>query len=148
MNPISTKKVLVSYFISSSLILLVSAITNSAEAYGGQAVNASLGQSQLLGMLVYLMMALGANAILHMVFYYGGFKSSPIKRGVTAGAVLGLAYFAVTVFAFGAYNITTDPLGEMATAMAGRMFEYTTGGIVTAIVSVSDIHKWGLLRAF
>jgi hypothetical protein len=46
------------------------------------------------------------------------------------------------------YDINSDPIQLLMSALSGRVIEYSSGGVLTAIISVTDIHKWGLLRAF
>ena len=141
------KKVVVSYLITSILIFCVSAVSSSLGLFGKGAVIGSGTMSTQMFIAVQFAIVLMANAVLHGVFYFGGFNSSPIAKGVGTGMVLGLTYFLVSVFGLGMFDLGTDSVSLLASAMGGRLFEYCTGGIMTAVISVSDIHKWGLLRA-
>ena len=148
MEHISQKKIVISYLVTSFMIFLVSAVTSTLGLFGDDVVSVSGSMSTELTLLIHFIVVLLANAILHGLFYYGGLKSSPITKGVGLGMVLGGLYFMVCTFVFNAYDINTDPISYLASAMSGRMVEYSSGGLITAIISVSDIHKWGLLRAF
>lgn len=148
MESTSQKKIIVSYFITSAIIFMISALTNVMGVFGNGVGEAASTMSIELMAIIQLAVVLTANCFLHFVFYYGGFKSSPIAKGIGIGAFLGLTYFLVTVFAFNFYDINADPLLQIAGGMSGRMIEYSSGGVLTALISVSDIHKWGLLRAF
>lgn len=148
MDTISQKKVVISYLITSVIVLFVSAVMSLSRVYGinlGPTVN-----HFPIGLVILLQMCiiLSANFLLHMIFYYGGFSTSPIIRGVVIGACLGVAYFLLAAFAFGVYDINGDSIHYLVSGMSGRLVEYGTGGVATAIISVSDIHRWGLLRAF
>lgn len=147
MNSISPKKVLVSYVITSVVIFFISAAISMSGMISTNIGDASSRMSMELLIIMQLILILSANFILHGVFYYGGFKSSPISRGIGIGAMLGVVYFLVGVFALDLYDINTEML-QLAGAMGGRMIEYATGGIATAVISVTDINRWGLIRAF
>lgn len=148
METISQKKVIISYLITSLLIFLVSATTSMLGILGDASLPIAGSLSNELMAILQLAVVLLANIVLHGIFYYGGLNSSPMAKGLTIGVVLGLTYFMVCVFALGIYDINSDPIHLLASALSGRVIEYSSGGILTAIISVSDIHKWGLLRAF
>jgi len=148
MERITLKKIAVSYVITSFMIFVISAITSMLGIYGKDIGYGSVSMSVELMAVIQLTIVLVSNFLLHLVFYFGGFNSSPITRGIGIGAVLGLTYFMVTVFVLNEYNITTDPLRLLLGAMGGRMAEYSAGGIATAVISVTDVHRWGLLKAF
>ena len=40
------------------------------------------------------------------------------------------------------FFIVNNELRELAGAISGHVIEYTTDGIVTAVISVTDIHRW------
>jgi len=148
METISAKKVVISYVLTSVVIFAVSVMTSMLGLLGQ-------GYSQITGnlagelmVLLQLGVVLVANGILHSLFYYGGMQSSPITKGLSIGIVLGVGYFLVSIFALNLYDINSDPISLLIGAMSSRIVEYCSGGIVTAIISVSDIHRWGLLRAF
>lgn len=71
-----------------------------------------------------------------------------MMKGISVGACLGVIYFMVGVFGLNIYDPNAAPFEQLFGAMGGRLIEYGTGGIATAVISVSDIRKWGLLRAF
>jgi len=146
MEKIALKKVVTSYALTSFIIFLLSAFTSMMGVYGKGLGSTSI--SVELMAVIQLSIILIANLLLHGVFYFGGFNSAPITKGMGIGVVLGIAYFMVSVFALNMYNINTDSLQLLVSAMSGRIIEYGAGGIFTAVISVSDIGRWGLLRAF
>ena len=148
MDTISQKKVIISYFITTLVIFGVSATTSVLGLQGQGTGSISGTMSNELMMLIQFIVILVANGILHSLFYYGGLNSSPITKGLGIGVVLGLSYFLVSIFALNLYDINADPISLLMSAMSSRVVEYSSGGFVTAVISVSDIHRWGLLRAF
>jgi hypothetical protein len=148
METISFKKVLISYLISSIAIFSMSATFSMMGLLGSTTASVAGTMSNELMVLFHLGVVLFANGILHSLFYYGGLKSSPLIKGIGIGILLGVTYFFLGAFALDAYSITSDPFSLLMGAMGGRVIEYSSGGVVTALVSVSDIHRWGLLRAF
>lgn len=148
METISFKKVAVSYVATSIILFFASALTSASGLFGNHFGSAAGFLSVELMIIVQLLVVLMANAVMHWFFYFGGFHSSPIVKGITLGVVVALAYFMTGVFALNVFDINSDPLNMLAGTVSGRMFEYCTGGIATAVISVSDVHKWGLLRAF
>jgi len=148
MEHINQKKVVISYLLTSILIFSISAFTNMIGMVGQQTLPISGSMSNELMMLVQLAIILVANGFLHYVFYFGNLNSSPIAKGVGMGVAFGVIYFVVSVFGLNIYDLNGDSISSLATAMSGKVIEYSSGGLVTAIISVSDIHKWGLLRAF
>lgn len=148
MNTISQKKVIISYLITSFAIFLTSATLSMFGLLEGTSVTIGGTMSAELMMVIQFAVVLFANGILHSLFYYGGLKSSPLAKGIGIGVVLGVSYFLVSVFALNLYDVTADPISLLMKGMSGRVIEYSSGGLVTALISVSDIHRWGLLRAF
>lgn len=148
MENISFKKIVISYFITSVLIFFVSAAANAAGVFGNGMSTTMDSMSTELFTILQLTLVLLANSVLHLIFYYGGFSASPILRGLGIGAFLGLSYFIFSAFALNIYDIHGESLIDLTAAMSGRMIEYAAGGIATAMISVSDIHRWGILRAF
>jgi hypothetical protein len=148
MDNVSSKKVFISYLLTSIAIFAISATTNMLGLVGGTGNYISGTMSNELMVLIQLVVILIANGVMHSVFYYGGLKSSPLTKGLTLGFVLGMSYFLVSVFALNSYDINSDPLSLLMSALSSRLVEYSSGGALTAIISVSDIHRWGLLRAF
>jgi hypothetical protein len=148
METISLKKVVVSYVVTSFILFFASALTSASGLFGNHFGSANGVLSMELMVLIQLVVVLLANAVMHWFFYYAGFHSSPIVKGITSGAVVALAYFMTGVFALNVFDINSDPSNMLAGAMSGRLFEYCTGGFATAVISVTDLHKWGLLRAF
>ena len=148
MDTNSPKKVNVSYVITSVLMFFISAAFSMSGMFESSIHNVGFHLSNELIIVSQMLVVLVANFILHAIFYYGGFKSSPITRGLVTGTVLGVAYFLAMVFVFDVYNLNTEPMTTLLAAVSGRVVEYGTGGIATAVISVSDVHKWGLLRAF
>jgi len=148
MERISLKKVLVSYMFTSLVILSISAMLNLLGFFGKGIGSTSAMLPVELFITIQIIAVLLSNSILHALFYFGGFESSPMAKGVAIGSALGMTYFLVLVFGFGVYNINTDSFQSLFGAMTGRMLEYCTGGVMTAVLSVTEIHKWGMLRAF
>lgn len=148
METVTFKKIVVSYVVTSFILFFASALTSASGMFGNHFGSAAGFLSLELMVVIQLAVVLFANALMHWFFYYGGFNSAPIVKGTTLGVVMALAYFMTGVFALNVFDITSDPLNTLAGAMSGRLFEYCTGGIATAVISVSDVHKWGLLRAF
>ena len=148
MDTISIKKVLISYVITSLVIFFVSAAV-SISGILGNSISSVWGHLsiELIAIIQFTIVSV-SNLVLHMVFYYGGFASSPLVRGLGIGAFMGLAYFLIGVLALDLYDVNTDTLQQLIGAMSGRIIEYSAGGIAMAVISVSDIHRWGLLRAF
>jgi uncharacterized protein YigE (DUF2233 family) len=146
MRPISQKKIVISFLVSTSVIFTVSAIGNALGIFGYDTNSITRQMSVEFMMVIQLLIVLIANSILHFMFYYGGINSSPITKGIGIGTVLGIVYFLVSVFALNLYDFNA-PLQHLVEAMSGRIIEYGSGGIATAFVSVSNIHKWGLLKA-
>lgn len=147
MYHISQKKVIVSYIISSLVMFLFSASFNAASLLGSDVAAITTTLPAQLVMIIQLTIVLVANLFLHFMFYYGGLNSSPMAKGIGIGTALGLVYFIVTVFGLNLYDINTAPVQELVGALTGRVIEYCSGGIATAFVSVSNIHKWGVLKA-
>ncbi len=148
METVTFKKVAVSYVVTSVILFFASALTSASGLFGHHFGSAEGFMSAELMFVVQFGVVLLANALMHWFFYYAGFHSSPIVKGTTLGVVMALVYFMTGVFALNVFDITSDPLNLLAGAISGRLFEYCTGGIATAVISVSDVHKWGLLRAF
>lgn len=148
MENISFKKIVISYIITSAVIFFTSAVANAAGIFGSELGTSLDSMSIEVLTLIQLMLILFANSVLHLIFYYGGFSASPIARGVGIGAFLGLGYFLFSAFAFNIYDIHAESLVNLSAAMGGRMIEYGAGGITTAVISVTDVHRWGILRAF
>jgi hypothetical protein len=148
METISQKKVIISYIITSMLIILISATTSMLGMLGDTSLPIAGTMSNELMALLQLCVVLLANLVLHGIFYYGGLNSAPLTKGLSIGVVLGLSYFMISVFALNVYDINSDPIQLLMSALSGRVIEYSSGGVLTAIISVTDIHKWGLLRAF
>jgi hypothetical protein len=148
MENVSFKKIVISYVITSIIIFFISAGANVAGIFGNSAGVGVGSMSVQLFALIQFVLILFANSLLHLIFYYGGFSASPLLRGVGIGAFLGLSYFMISAFALNIYDIQGESLFNLSAAMGGRMFEYGAGGIATAVISVSDIHRWGILRAF
>lgn len=146
MRPISQKKIILSFLVSTSVIFTVSAIGNALGIFGYDTNSITRQMSVEFMMVIQLLIVLIANSILHFMFYYGGINSSPITKGIGIGTVLGIVYFLVSVFGLNLYDLQA-PLPQLVEAMSGRVIEYSSGGIATAFVSVSNIHKWGLLKA-
>lgn len=147
MRPTSQKKIVISYLISSAVIFLITAASNALGLFGHQVVVSSSGLSTEVIMAIHLLIILLANLVFHFMFYYGGLHSSPIAKGVGIGASIGFVYFLVTVFGLNLYDINTAPTKELVSALTGRVVEYCSGGVATAFVSVSNIHRWGFLKA-
>lgn len=141
------KKIVVSFLLTSGVIFSITAMNSMLGLFGKglQLVPGSI--SFELYVFVQFCAAAFASACIHMVFYYGGLNSSPITKGVGSGLVVGLAYFALSMFVFNVYNINTDSLMTIAAGIGGSIFEYGSGGLLVAVVSLTEIHKWGLLRA-
>lgn len=146
MRSISPKKIVISYLISSAVIFLITAISNAFGLFGHQVVVSPSNLSNEAIMAVQLIIVLATNLVFHFIFYYGGLHSSPIAKGVGIGTAVGLVYFMVTVFGLNLYDLNTAPVQELVGALTGRVVEYSSGGIATAFVSVSNMHKWGLLK--
>lgn len=141
------KKLFVSYMITSTMIFLVSAIMQASGPFNG-GVQAVVGSSTAMMAAIQLTVVLVLNLFLHAMFYYGGFNSSPITKGVGIGAALGFFYCMFGLFVFQPHSIDSTPISEVITTLSGNVAEYTLGGILTAVISVSDVHKWGVMRAF
>jgi len=142
----SQKKIVISFLISSVVIFTISAVGNALGIFGYDTNSITRHMSIEFMMAIQLLIVLAANSILHFVFYYGGSDSSPIAKGIGIGTTLGLIYFLITVFALNLYDFNA-PLHQLVEAMSGRIIEYSSGGIATALVSVSNIHRWGILKA-
>ena len=148
MDTISQKKVIISYYITSMVIFSISATTSMLGLLGnGPSVISGTLSSEFM-VIIQLVVILVANGVLHSLFYYGGLKSSSLVKGLGIGVFLGMSYFLFSIFVLDSYDINSDPFSLLMSAMSGRVLEYSSGGFVTALISVSDIHRWGLLRAF
>ena len=147
MDTVSQKKVVISYLITTIIIFLVSATTSMLGFFGKGASGPNAMSLELMA-IIQLVVVMVVNFTLHAVFYYGGMKSAPITKGLIIGTILGTTYFLVSVFGLNLYDINAEPMQQLATAMGSKVFEYCSGGVITAVISVSDIHKWGLLKAF
>lgn len=147
METISSKKVVISYVLTSVVIFTISAITSALGLLGNGAGSFSGTLSTELLAFIHLFIVLAANGVLHGLFYYGGLESAPIIKGISIGMCLGLGYFLIAVFAFNSYDINSDSITLLLSAISSKVFEYSVGGVLTAVISVSEIHKWGLLRA-
>ena len=146
MRPTSQKKIVISFLVSSAVIFTISAIGNALGVFGFHANSITGHMSVEIMMAIQLLIVLATNSILHFVFYFGGINSSPIAKGVGIGAAIGIVYFLISVFGLNLYDLHA-PTTQLVEAMGGRVIEYGSGGIATAFVSVSNIHKWGLLKA-
>lgn len=146
MERIKPKTMVVSYLLTSLVIFALSAFTSMIGVYGDGMVSHST--SAELMAVIQLTVVLVGNFLLHLVFYYGNFNCSPITKGVGVGTLLGVVYFLFSVFVLNVYNINTDSVLMLLSGMSGRIVEYGIGGVATAVISVSDIGRWGLLRAF
>ena len=147
MEPISRKKMIISYVLTSVVLFFISALVSVSGIFDPNMGNAVSRISLELMVLIQLVVVLVSNLFLHGVFYYGGLDSSPIARGIGIGSLMGVMYFLVGVFIFDFYDLNNG-LQELAGAISGRVIEYTTGGVATAVISVTDIHRWGILKAF
>ncbi|HAP68202.1 MAG TPA: hypothetical protein DCR04_00520 [Flavobacteriales bacterium] len=146
MRPISQKKIVISFLVSSAVIFTISAIGNVLGVFGYH-TNSITGQMSVeIMMAVQLLIVLATNSILHFVFYFGGLNSSPIAKGVGIGTAIGIVYFLISVFGLNLYDLHA-PTTQLVEAMGGRVIEYGSGGIATAFISVSNVKKWGLLKA-
>ncbi|MBI1286550.1 MAG: hypothetical protein GC178_03135 [Flavobacteriales bacterium] len=148
METTSAKKVIVSYLMTSVILFFISALMSVSGLFGNHIVTSVHQISVELMIVTQLSIVLVSNAVFHWFFYYAGFNSSPITKGLSIGMTLGVAYFLVCVFGLNLYDISGDPLHELAGVVGGRVIEYCTGGVAAAVISVSDVEKWGLLRAF
>jgi hypothetical protein len=141
------KKVFVSFLLTVAIVFALSAITSMFGFFGKGLRLVPDTMSYELYVLSQLVASIFASACIHMVFYYGGLHSSPISKGVGTGLVIGIAYFALSMFVFNVYSVKTDSLATISAGLSGSIFLYGFGGLLVAVVSLTDIHKWGLLRA-
>ena len=125
MDTVSSKKVLISYLITSIVIFAISATTSMLGLLENTGTTISGTLSNELMILIQLVVVLFANGVLHSTFYYGGLKSSPITKGLTIGFVLGMTYFLVSIFVLNSYDINSDPFSLLMSAMSSRVIEYT-----------------------
>lgn len=146
MEPISAKKIFISYLITSLVIFSVSAFLSLSDVIGKGDTQIAGVMSVELMLILQLANVLIANAILHWFFYFGDSHASPLAKGVATAAVLGVLNFLLSVFALDMYDICSDSMLVLVGAVGGNVVEYSSGGIVAAIISVTDIHKWGLFR--
>ncbi|MCB9187325.1 MAG: hypothetical protein H6601_11365 [Flavobacteriales bacterium] len=146
MEKVTLKKIFISYLITSLVIFLVSAAISIAGTTG-KGMHTNIGEISIeIMMMIQLAHILVANAILHWFFYFGGSHASPLTKGVATAAILGVMNFMISVFALNIYDIYTDSLSVLLSGMSSRVVEYGSGGILAAIISVTDIHKWAFFR--
>lgn len=138
---------MISFIITSFILTTISVFQNVFSNSTGSAVTIgqfSSGFEQILDLSLMLLV----NLLIHSWFYFENSRTAPIYRGIKIGAVLGLVTFWVSVFVFDSYNVGGDSILVFLGGLGGTVAEYTTGGALTALISVTEIHKWGFLRAF
>lgn len=146
-NP-SFQKVFVSYAITTLFVFFCSAIADHLGLYGDRIIVGNGTLSHDLFLLIQFLVVCVANGILHGFFYFGNLESSPIIKGLGLGSMIAVSYFLICVLGLNMFDVTSDSMSSLISALGGRMFEYCSGGLITAAISVSDLHKWGLIRSF
>lgn len=144
MELISPKKVMISYTLSSLLILAIVGLISMPSLIGPSIA----GSFTILKLMLQLATVLIANAILHWFFYYGDSEASPMSKGVISAVILGVLNFAISVFALNIYDIYTDSIVELASGISSNVLGYGSGGFLAAVISVTDVDKWSLFKLF
>ena len=142
-DKISLKKVLVSYSITTLFVFVFSAIADQFGLYGNRVIIGNGAFSHNTFLVIQLLLVCIANGVLHGIFYFGNLESSPIMKGLGLGSMVAVSYFLVAVLGFNMFDVTGDSMSLLMGALGGRLFEYCSGGLMTAVISVSDLHKWG-----
>ena len=147
-NATDLHRVVVSYLISSTIILLGYLLFQRYGVFEYDFISAVSNEASVeLRKLAQLSFVLISNFILHVTFYYGRFTASPLVRGVSIGFLMGLSIFILSVFESGCMGLISSPLNEIVSIMATKAIEFTSCGVLTAILSVSEIPRWGLFKA-
>ena len=137
------KQVNVSWILSSLVMLSLTAGLNALEV-----IDIPFGVRSSIGLptLLYITGLFGANFLMHLTFYYGGFVNAPLKRGLALGMVFGVLFFLANVLFTTTYDLTNESMSVLVVGLAAKLAEYTIGGVAMSVLSVTRVHQWGFLR--
>jgi PAS domain S-box-containing protein len=139
----SMKQVNVSWILSSLVMLSLTAGLNALEV-----IDIPFGVRSSIGLptVLYITGLFGANFLMHLAFYYGGFVNAPLKRGLALGMVFGVLFFLANVLFTTTYDLTNESMSVLVVGLAAKLAEYTIGGVAMSVLSVTRVHQWGFLR--
>lgn len=144
MNNISNLKIAVSWIVSTALLLSVSAILHSVLLVDP---TLDLAATVSPGLIIPLATALFAavNLVVHSIFYFGGFSCSPIRKGVGISMCIGFVYLMVVLLCS---NIITVHASWTVIGMnlLTTIMEMLILGLLVSVISISEIHRWGVFR--
>lgn len=83
--------------------------------------------------------------IFHALFYFGGLTCAPIVKGIGLGAALGFLSFMLVGFGLGAYSVHAS-FAELGGGMLWQVCEQGMGGALASVISLTEIHRWGVFR--
>ena len=83
--------------------------------------------------------------IFHALFYFGGLTSAPIVKGLGLGMALGFLYFMLVGFGLGAYSVHASFV-ELGRGILWQICEQGIGGVFASVISLTEIHRWGVFR--
>lgn len=142
-------RLLISYGITSLLILFASVVLGPLGIFHYKfSIITSVTESVGLNQVVQIFILLTANFILHALFYHGGSNRSPFIKGVGIGFTVGFVLFTLGLFACTWLDINSSSVHLIGSTLIKRTLEFTTCGFATAVLSVFDLPRWGILRAF
>lgn len=145
MEEVPFKKFLISWIMTTVAMFLLSVVFHSlVEDQQTLIINDLRFSGRALAIISFLTTA-AVSLIFHVLFYYGGFTCAPIKKGAGLGAALGFLYFMLMGFGLGAYSIHGS-LVEISGGMFWQTFEQGVGGVLASVISISEIHRWGIFR--
>lgn len=144
MNNVSTTKLAVSWIVSTIVLLVVGGSFHALFQ-----VDPTLEMAGTLSAELTLPFAIALfatlNLIVHCIFYFAGFTSSPIRKGLGISMSIGFVYMMVILLCT---NIVTvhaawHVLGVNLIAIASEM---AVLGLAVSVLSISEIHRWGIFR--
>ena len=144
MNPVSASKLAVSWIVSTILLLVIGASFHALfHADPTLEMAGTLSTELTLPFTVALFATI--NLIVHCIFYFAGFNSSPIRKGFGISMSIGFAYMMVILLCtniitvHAAWHVIGVNLIAIATEMAVL-------GLAVSVLSISEIHRWGIFR--
>jgi hypothetical protein len=145
MEETSIKKFIISWIMTTLAMFSLSVVFHSLfSTQPAMVINGLHLSGRIMAILTFLSTAT-ISLIFHALFYYGGFTCAPIKKGAGLGVALGFLYFMLMGFGLGAYNIHGS-LVDIGGGMLWQVFEQGIGGMLASVLSITEIHRWGVFR--
>lgn len=145
MEEVPLKKFLISWIMTTVAMFSLSVVFHSLVAEQQTLIINELRFSGRALAAISFITTAAVGLVFHVLFYYGGFTCAPIKKGAGLGAALGFLYFMLMGFGLGAYSIHGS-LAEIGGGMFWQTFEQGVGGVLASVISISEIHRWGIFR--